>query len=1417
MPRRSLRDRSRTKRETFNVERFGHGGGGGTSPRSVRRSTRNNSDNREDTQRSAERNYRSNQRLNLGGKIRNEAYYRDIRHNHKMRNPKRKYDNFPSSQRKHFDSSSDSSGSDGGGGGGNTGRGASGHGYDQGQGRGYSDRGYGMGGNSRREFGRGGNSMHLSPAHGMGGMGMGGDEDSQFHQHENARLRDELSSIQPLDMGSVNHRGTVGAGGSIQDKVSTRDLARADVLPVAVDSSIGFDQVGGLEGHVTALKEMVVLPLLYPEVFEKFGTQPPRGVLFVGPPGTGKTLTARALANSLSSTTLGDSGDGGTGGKKVSFFMRKGADCLSKWVGEGERQLRLLFEQARRFEPSIIFFDEIDGLAPVRSVKQDQIHASIVSTLLALMDGLDPRGQVVVIGATNRPDAIDSALRRPGRFDRELVFRLPNAPARMAILDIHTEKWIPPLPVSVKRWVVDNSAGYCGADIKSLCAEAALITFRRVYPQVYSQNTRLNVDTSKLFVSRGDLAAAMTKIIPASRRVATASTVACPLDAMHAELLAKPFQAAVRAVGALFPPAAEAEGARQRELLSQAQKHTCQRADALGKTGGGATGTGIPSYDSKSLHTRMLLTSSDWSGADKETWLSSLADVDVDVDVNADSQCDQGSTSTWSSSSHDIQAAVAPGGYTTSSLLWNSSNNVVSGSRLLLVGPEPGSGQHQVASALLYHLESFPVISLDLSALITEGGASGCSPEQALILRIQEAYRCAPSVVFIPDLVNWWQTVPCELMRTTLLSMMEHSPNNLPVLWLGTLSMSTLGTSADGVISGGIDSKLENVINWFVGQEGGVASTEKSDHVVNICVHDDEVRRSFFTPFVKELYELPFKLLIATQRMIDTLNLSLKPQIREHSGVEESQSVHIFVSPTMEVLLQRYGTCSTTAALLNGRPGSGLVGVASKDIRGINEFIKTCHRELRVFFREALNSLYKTRKYGVFAKPVDPELYCDYYDVIKSPMDLDSMRMKIDEELYPTLQYFLYDLEIISFNAKKYNNSTDARSRSIIHAANSLLDEVSLHAHHFKKQLGYDLFSQCEDIQSVKEFEMQSREKQQVNSELLSPRGQRSTPRYRCTNALKSSDIPSFTLLKDMKMGSMPLQNKVYYEHMLVQHKELKAQDAEEERRLLREERRNRVNGGVAKGDSSLRFDEYSLGKCGERVQEHEQMSEGGSALAGAGAGRRTRNSTDMGGELMSLDDLLASRRKRKLTGDEATEATPAKKPALASKQEREKEQEQQPPLSPSASKTAEIMLDTETRIADVVSMVSAGAECADTTAGDVASEDVDSDNKEAEKEAEKEVVPILTTDVVPIPLDSAEELDTATLLKSHPRVVLFRRASELAAVDCISSELEVGNVRGRGPLLETILRHTAGWTTIKLCGLMSSKLHEYSITDCWK
>lgn len=308
--------------------------------------------------------------------------------------------------------------------------------------------------------------------------------------------------------------GTAGAPsnfGKVKDK-----KALADADPLGVDPNVNFEGVGGLEDHIDRLKEMVALPLMYPEVFQQFHVTPPRGVLFHGPPGTGKTLLARALASSVSAH-----------GKKVTFYMRKGADALSKWVGEAERQLRLLFEEARKTQPSIIFFDEIDGLAPVRSSKQEQIHASIVATLLALMDGMDGRGQVIVIGATNRPDSVDPALRRPGRFDREFYFPLPNVKARRAILDIHTKGWEPPLKPEFKDQLAVLTKGYGGADLRSLCTEAALNAVQGTFPQIYSSDKKLLIDPSEIRVQAKDFMISINKIVPSSER--SAASGAAPL------------------------------------------------------------------------------------------------------------------------------------------------------------------------------------------------------------------------------------------------------------------------------------------------------------------------------------------------------------------------------------------------------------------------------------------------------------------------------------------------------------------------------------------------------------------------------------------------------------------------------------------------------------------------------------------------------------------------------------------------------------------------------------------------------------------------------------------------------------------------------------------------------------------------
>ena len=329
----------------------------------------------------------------------------------------------------------------------------------------------------------------------------------------------------------------------------------ADIQPLQVDESVSFDDIGGLSEYIDALKEMVFFPLLYPDFFASYHITPPRGVLLCGPPGTGKTLIARALACAASKA-----------GQKVSFYMRKGADVLSKWVGEAERQLKLLFEEAQRNQPSIIFFDEIDGLAPVRSSKQEQIHNSIVSTLLALMDGLDSRGQVVLIGATNRIDAIDGALRRPGRFDREFNFPLPGCEARAEILDIHTRKWKHPPSKELKLELAASCVGYCGADLKALCTEAAIRAFREKYPQVYTSDDKFVIDVDSVKVEKYHFVEAMSTITPAAHRGAVVHSR--PLSSVVAPCLQRHLQKAMNTVSDIFPPIAVSSELTKLSMLS---------------------------------------------------------------------------------------------------------------------------------------------------------------------------------------------------------------------------------------------------------------------------------------------------------------------------------------------------------------------------------------------------------------------------------------------------------------------------------------------------------------------------------------------------------------------------------------------------------------------------------------------------------------------------------------------------------------------------------------------------------------------------------------------------------------------------------------------------------------------------------
>ncbi|XP_060709644.1 ATPase family AAA domain-containing protein 2B isoform X1 [Hemiscyllium ocellatum] len=486
----------------------------------------------------------------------------------------------------------------------------------------------------------------------------------------------------------------------------------ADVDPMHLDASVRFDSVGGLSHHIQALKEMVVFPLLYPEVFERFKIQPPRGCLFYGPPGTGKTLVARALANECS---LGD--------KKVSFFMRKGADCLSKWVGESERQLRLLFDQAYLMRPSIIFFDEIDGLAPVRSSRQDQIHSSIVSTLLALMDGLDNRGEVVIIGATNRLDSIDPALRRPGRFDREFLFNLPDKKARKHIFQIHTRDWNPKLLQGFLDELAEKCVGYCGADIKSLCTEAALFALRRRYPQIYATSQKLQLDVSSIVISAQDFYLAMQNIVPASQRAVTSSGEA--LSHIIRPLLENVFRRILTALHKVFPHAEQT----QNDNRDDATNHILEDY--------------IPSDDEVEP---AIFENNSTLGSPKKQPPAAKHKPFMHFSMSA----------------HHQPTSHRP--------------------RLLLCGSK-GSGQSShLAPALLHSLEKFSVHRLDLPAVYS---VSAKTPEESCAQVFREARRTVPSVIYVPHIKEWWDAVS-DTVRATFLTLLQDIPPFSPILIVAT-------------------------------------------------------------------------------------------------------------------------------------------------------------------------------------------------------------------------------------------------------------------------------------------------------------------------------------------------------------------------------------------------------------------------------------------------------------------------------------------------------------------------------------------------------------------------------------------------------------------------------------------------------
>jgi transitional endoplasmic reticulum ATPase len=267
-------------------------------------------------------------------------------------------------------------------------------------------------------------------------------------------------------------------------------------------TSITYEDIGGLQEQIQRVREMIELPLRFPELFQKLGIEPPKGVLLYGPPGCGKTLLAKAVATEA----------------EANFILINGPEIMNKYYGETEARLREIFRKAEEEGPSIIFIDEIDAIAPKRSEVTGEVEKRVVAQLLALMDGLEGRGSVIVIGATNRPNALDPALRRPGRFDREIEIGIPDKKGRTEILHIHT-RGMPLAKDVVVEKLGEITRGYTGADLTALCREAAMKAIRRILPNIdFSEEKIAPEILNNLEVTMKDFMDAYKEITPSALR-----------------------------------------------------------------------------------------------------------------------------------------------------------------------------------------------------------------------------------------------------------------------------------------------------------------------------------------------------------------------------------------------------------------------------------------------------------------------------------------------------------------------------------------------------------------------------------------------------------------------------------------------------------------------------------------------------------------------------------------------------------------------------------------------------------------------------------------------------------------------------------------------------------------------------------
>jgi len=315
-----------------------------------------------------------------------------------------------------------------------------------------------------------------------------------IHKRTSGSLDELVPPVQPQQV--TDTEAVLVQAGTI-----VRAQARGATKPGGL-GRVSYEDIGGLGKELQRIREMIELPLKYPAVFDRLGVEPPKGVLLYGPPGTGKTLIARVVASETN----------------AAFFVINGPEIMNKLYGESESRLRSVFQEAQRRAPSIIFIDELDALAPKRSETEGELERRIVGQLLALMDGIASRGQVLLIGATNQPNSLDPALRRPGRFDREISLRVPDSHGRVEILRIHSRDAALAADIDFAR-LAQLTPGFVGADLEALCREAAMIALRRVLPHIDYERGYIPYEILvSLNITMADFQAALREVEPSTTR-----------------------------------------------------------------------------------------------------------------------------------------------------------------------------------------------------------------------------------------------------------------------------------------------------------------------------------------------------------------------------------------------------------------------------------------------------------------------------------------------------------------------------------------------------------------------------------------------------------------------------------------------------------------------------------------------------------------------------------------------------------------------------------------------------------------------------------------------------------------------------------------------------------------------------------